>query len=33
MATREGTVVRLQRRFDAPRERVFDSLQRYLDRR
>jgi uncharacterized protein YndB with AHSA1/START domain len=25
MATREGTVVRVQRRFDAPRERVFDA--------
>jgi uncharacterized protein YndB with AHSA1/START domain len=25
MATREGTVVRVQRRFDASRERVFDA--------
>lgn len=25
MATREGTQVRVQRRFDAPRERVFDA--------
>lgn len=25
MATHEGTVLRLQRRFDAPRERVFDA--------